>query len=90
MTPVTALVRITNRYGMHARPAMAFAEIAMRYGATVRVRKGDQEVDGKSIMELMLLAATKDASIEIICEGDDADDCLDTLRALVERGFDEE
>ncbi|MEM9558701.1 MAG: HPr family phosphocarrier protein [Planctomycetota bacterium] len=56
----------------------------------MRIHRGDEHVDGKSIMEIMLLAATQGTEIEVIVEGDDAGACLAELTALVNRGFDEE
>lgn len=83
-------VKIVNKLGMHARPAMAFVDTANKYRSSVRVRKGDDEVDGKSIMEIMMLAATRGTTLELVCEGDDATACADELRDLVARGFDED
>ena len=81
---------IANRLGLHARPAMSFVEVATNHKCAVKVRRGDQEVDGKSIMQMMMLAATKGTSLEIVCEGDDAPAALAALVELVNRGFDEE
>ena len=85
---VTVVVR--NRLGMHARPAMNFVDVAVGYTCDVRVRRGDQEVDGKSIMQMLMLAATKGAELEIITEGADADAALRALKDLVDGGFGEE
>jgi len=87
---LTVKVTIVNRLGLHARPAMAFVDTASKYGSSVRVRKGDDEVDGKSIMEIMMLAATRGTELEIVLDGDDAKDCAEDLKALVARGFDED
>ena len=84
------MVTIVNELGLHARPATALADTASKYDASVRVRKGGDEVDGKSIMEIMMLAATKGTELEVICEGADAAACAEDLRALVARGFDED
>jgi phosphocarrier protein HPr len=86
----SAKVKIVNKYGLHARPATDFAAGADKYRCDVLVRNGDTEADGKSIMELMMLAATAGTEIELVCTGDDADDCLAFLSDLVARGFDEE
>lgn len=88
--PISARVTIPNKYGLHARPATSFAAAAESFGCEVLVRQGDTEADGKSIMELMMLAATRGVELEIVCAGDDARECLDTLADLVRRGFDEE
>ncbi len=87
---LTVKVTIVNSLGLHARPAMAFVDTASRFKSTVRVRKGDDDVDGKSIMEIMMLAATKGTSLELFIDGDDAKPCADELIALVARGFDED
>ncbi len=75
---------------MHARPAMAFVDVANGFAADVRVAKGSQEVDGKSIMQMMMLAATQGTQLVVRAKGDDAPKALDALRQLVERKFDEE
>jgi phosphocarrier protein len=86
----TAHVEIVNRLGLHARPAMSFVDLASTFPCDVRVRKGDHEVDGKSIMQMMMLAASKGTKLELICEGENADAGLAALKALVDGGFDEE
>ena len=83
-------VVIANKLGLHARPAMAFAETAGKYRCDVSILRGEQKIDGKSVMEIMLLAATAGTELRIEADGDDADACLDELRDLVERGFDED
>jgi phosphocarrier protein len=91
-TTATACVTIQNRLGLHARPAMMFVEEASGFASEVRVRRTDSEesVDGKSIMQMMVLAATKDTEIEIQAIGDDAEDALTALIALVDSRFNEE
>ena len=83
-------VTITNRLGLHARPAMSFVDTASQFDCTVHVRRGDQEVDGKSIMHVMMLAATKGTALEVVADGPQARACCEALRRLVEAGFDEE
>lgn len=83
-------VTITNRLGLHARPAMCFVDLASAYRSVVTVRRGEQSVDGKSIMQMMMLAATKGTELEVVAEGDDAPAVCEALRKLVEGGFDEE
>ncbi|MHA7814138.1 MAG: HPr family phosphocarrier protein [Phycisphaerales bacterium] len=82
-------LKITNRYGLHARPATDFAQAAATFKANITVTHDDDEADGKSVMELMMLAATHGAEIEIRCSGPDAQDALSQLTDLVNRGFDE-
>lgn len=83
-------VTIVNRLGMHARPAMAFVDTAGQFKSKICVKRGEQEVDGKSIMQVMLLAATKGTELCITAEGEDAAAAVEALKALVDRGFDEE
>lgn len=81
---------IVNKLGLHARPAMTFVDLASTFASDVKVGKGDTEVDGKSIMQMMMLAAGKGSEILIVCEGDDAEKACAALKALVDAGFDEE
>lgn len=86
-----ATVTIRNRLGLHARPATAFAQIAQKHAARVSVvgPSGD-EVDGKSIMEILMLGATQGAKLLIRAHGGDARHAVDELARLVEDGFGEE
>jgi len=90
----TSRVVIRNRLGMHARPAMTFVDLASSFGAAISVRRADDDgaerVDGKSIMQVMMLAATQGTALEIFAEGEDADEACQELRKLVESGFGEE
>lgn len=90
MESVKANVTIQNRLGLHARPAMSFVDTANGFTSEIRVHKGSQVVDGKSIMQLMMLAATQGTKLEIEAQGPDADDAIATLRELIEQNFDEE
>jgi phosphocarrier protein len=83
-------VTILNRLGLHARPAMSLVDIANSFASDIRVRKGDQIVDGKSIMQLMMLAATEGTSLCITADGPDASAAVQAIRELVDRKFDEE
>ncbi len=85
-----AVVTISNRLGLHARPAMAFVDAANTFQSDIRVVKGEQEVDGKSIMQMMMLAATKGTELKIVATGEDAESAVTALVALVESKFDEE
>lgn len=90
MQSAKASVTINNRLGLHARPAMSFVDTANSYQCDIRVHKGEQVVDGKSIMQLMMLAATQGTELEIAAEGADADEAIQALTTLIERNFDEE
>jgi phosphocarrier protein len=80
---------ILNPLGMHARAAAKFVHTAGGFSAHVRVGRGEREVDGKSIMGLLLLAAAQGSAIRITADGSDEDQAISALCALVERGFDE-
>jgi phosphocarrier protein len=82
-------VVITNPLGLHARAAARFVHAASAFQSRVRVAKGQREMDGKSIMGLLLLAAARGTTVKISADGVDEADAIATLRALVERGFDE-
>jgi phosphocarrier protein HPr len=86
----TVKVTIVNRLGLHARPAMTFVDLASTFACEVRVRKADTEVDGKSIMQMMMLAASKGSELEITAKGADAEKACAALKALVDSGFEEE
>src|ERR671924_672880 len=83
-------VPIINRLGLHARPAAMFVRIASRYRAEIWVSKEDEEVNGKSIMGLMMLAAGQGSKLRIRCEGLDAGKAMDELEALINSKFNEE
>jgi len=89
---VSTKVCIVNRLGLHARPAMCFVDAATPFKSSVTVcRVGTgSPVDGKSIMQMMMLAATKGTELEIVAEGEDAQAASEALRKLVENGFDED
>ncbi len=81
---------IQNRLGLHARPAMSFVDVASGFKASITVRKGSQAVDGKSIMQMMMLAAAQGTELEIEATGPDAEDALAALTKLINDKFDEE
>ncbi len=87
---VKVMVRIRNRLGLHARPAMTFVDTANAFDCDVRVCKGDQVVDGKSIMQMMMLAAKQGTELQSRAEGPHAQAAITALRDLVDRKFDEE
>jgi phosphocarrier protein HPr len=83
-------ISIPNRLGLHARPAAMFVRIASRYRSEIWVSKESEEVNGKSIMGLMMLAAGQGSKLHIRCEGPDADKAMEELEALIKAGFNEE
>jgi phosphocarrier protein len=81
---------IVNRLGLHARPAAMFVRIASRHRAEIWVCKEGEEVNGKSIMGLMMLAAGQGSKLRIRCDGPDADKAIEELEELVKAGFNED
>jgi phosphocarrier protein len=81
---------IKNVLGIHARPAGLFAQTASKFDSQIIIEKDDIAVDGKSIMEVMMLGAAQGSSIMIKAKGKDADLALDTLGKLIENKFGEE
>ncbi len=83
-------VTVVNQLGMHARAAAKFVHLATRYDARVRVARESREMDGKSIMGILLLAAARGCTITISAEGADEQDAVDALCDLVRSGFGED
>ena len=83
-------VTVVNQLGMHARAAAKFVHLATRYTARVKVTRDGREMDGKSIMGILLLAAARGSTITISAEGQDERDAVDALVALVQSGFGED
>jgi phosphocarrier protein len=81
---------VVNRLGLHARPAAMFVRIASRHRAEIWVAKEGEEVNGKSIMGLMMLAAGQGSKLRIRCDGPDADKAMEELEELVKAGFNED
>ncbi|HSW44648.1 MAG TPA: HPr family phosphocarrier protein [Phycisphaerae bacterium] len=86
---VSRTVTIPNEQGLHARPVMRFVDIANQFRSRILVKKGDRLVDGKNPMEMMLLEATKGTQLELVADGEDADNAVVALAALIQEGFGE-
>jgi phosphocarrier protein len=80
---------ITNKLGLHARPAALFVQTANRFESAVEINKDDLQVDGKSIMGIMTLAVEMGSSILIRTAGKDAEEAMDALAKLLESNFGE-
>jgi phosphocarrier protein len=87
MTECTVTIR--NPLGLHARAAAKFVHTAGRFASRIRVMRGAKVMDGKSIMGLLLLAASQGSTIMITADGADEAEAMAALCALVDRGFDE-
>lgn len=82
-------VAIRNRLGLHARPAAELVKLAGKFRSDVRLSRDGLEVNGKSIMGVLMLAAEQGAQLMIEAEGEDAEQAADAIEALVLRGFGE-
>ncbi len=82
-------VTVVNELGMHARAAAKFVHLASRFHSRIRVSRHGREIDGKSIMGLLLLAASRGSIVLITADGADEQDAVGALAALVEDGFGE-
>jgi phosphocarrier protein len=86
-------VIIANKLGLHARPAMQFVDVANQFQSNIMVHKGGEEpadADGKSVMQMIILAAVEGTPLKIDAEGEDADQAVATLADLVQGKFGEE
>lgn len=83
-------IQIINRHGLHARPAAQFVKIAGRFSSNIKVVKDGLEVNGKSIMGIMMLAAEPGSLITLIIDGQDEQDAFNALRELIANKFYEE
>ena len=81
-------MKLLNKYGMHVRPAGLFAKTASRFDADITVEKDGNVVSGKSIMALMTLEAVCGVTLKVTASGNQAQEAIDELAALVERKFD--
>jgi phosphocarrier protein len=82
-------VQIVNKNGLHARPAAEIVKLAAKFKSEITVVKDDLDVNGKSIMGVMMLAAEHGSEITFRAEGDDAEQALDALATLVSNKFGE-
>ncbi len=83
-------VTILNKLGLHARPAAMFVRVANKHRADIWVEKDGEQVNGKSIMGLMMLAAGQGTKLLLSVEGTDAEKAIQELELLIEKRFDEE
>jgi phosphocarrier protein HPr len=86
---ITQSFTINNLLGLHARAAAAFVKIANRFQSEILVRKDEAEVNGKSIMGVLMLAAAKGSEISVTARGGDASDAMEALGRLIDDKFGE-
>jgi phosphocarrier protein HPr len=89
-TVMTKDFRVSNKLGIHARPAAMFVKTANRFSCDIFVEKDGEKVNGKSIMGLMMLAAGPGSTVTVHAHGHDASQALVELETLINRKFDEE
>jgi phosphocarrier protein len=90
MTAISKTFMIQNKFGLHARPSASFVQTASRFQSDIKVEKDGQVADGKSILDLMTLAAPFGTSIVVIANGEDAQDAVSALGALIDGRFGED
>jgi phosphocarrier protein len=82
-------LEIKNKLGLHARAAAKLVHVAARFRSDIKIQKGDEEVDGKSILGILLLAAGRGSSIVVKANGEDEAAAVDAIQALIDAKFDE-
>ena len=82
--------RVSNRLGLHARPAAKFVQTANRFNCDIFVEKDGQKINGKSIISLLVLSAGPGSKLTVSASGEDASEALAELELLVEKGFEEQ
>jgi phosphocarrier protein len=82
-------IEIKNKLGLHARAAAKLVHTAARFQSDIKIRKGDEEVDGKSILGILLLAAGRGSSITVKADGADEQQAIGAIQELIDRKFDE-
>ncbi|MFA6636173.1 MAG: HPr family phosphocarrier protein [Candidatus Omnitrophota bacterium] len=83
-------ILVKNKTGLHARPAALFVQKANKYESDIKILKDGQEVNGKSIMGILMLAAEKGARIKIVISGNDAEEAMEELSSMLSGEMDEE
>jgi len=87
---IKSSIIIINKLGLHARAASKLVSMASRYESTIALNKSGQIADAKSIMSVLMLAASQGTNLEIQAEGNDAEAALEELKTLINNRFDEE
>lgn len=83
-------ITIINKLGLHARAAAKLINTTTRFSSDIRIFKDGREVDGKSIMSVMMLAASKGTELTITADGTDQEDAISAIATLINNRFDEE
>lgn len=83
-------LEIINKLGMHARAAAQFVQLASSFSSSIEIEKDNQRVNGKSIMGVMMLAASKGSNITLYADGEDENDGINKLEELINNRFNED
>jgi phosphocarrier protein HPr len=86
---ITQDIEIKNKLGLHARAAAKLVHTAAKFKSDIKIRKGEEEVDGKSILGILLLAAGRGSVVTVRASGDDENDAMSAVQELIDRKFDE-
>jgi len=87
---VVEKIKIINKLGLHARPAALLVQEASKFSSVIELEYDGTRVNGKSIMGVMMLAAACGSELTVFAEGEDADETISAIRALIDRKFDED
>ncbi len=87
---ISTQITIINKLGLHARAASKFVTTASAFGCDIKAGRDGNLVDGKSIMSIMMLAASKGTELEIQCDGGDEEKAMNALTRLINNRFDED
>ena len=90
MPEIVREIKLKNQLGLHARPAARFVQLTSGFSSEIILKRGSDEVNGKSIMGVLMLAAPCGSTITVIARGEDAELAVDGIEALFESGFGEE
>ena len=90
MATVERTIALINKLGLHARPAAMLVQTSSKFSSDLKIKANGLEVNGKSIMGVMMLAAPFGSELTFIADGDDAEALLNDIDALINRKFDEE
>lgn len=83
MQKIEKKIKVANKQGIHARPAAMFVQIANKYASQISVRRGDEEVNGKSIMGILMLGADYQSELTLTAQGVDAQAAIEELEAFL-------
>ena len=87
---ITREIEVINKFGLHARPSVLLVQTAGRFKADLKLRKGEMEVNGKSIIGVMMLAAGQGTKLMVVADGPDESDSVEALVALFASKFGED